>query len=125
VHGGGFYHNQKYLVAPAELPAHLHWFKYEAYFTWISGFLLLAVIYYAGAGAFLIDSAKLALTVPQAILISLGFLAGAGLSMTGCAAPPGPGRPPVRRGLVCAADGCGLGTDPHLQRRAPSCMSAP
>ncbi|HWM60828.1 MAG TPA: urate hydroxylase PuuD [Rhizomicrobium sp.] len=90
VHGGGFYHNQKYLVAPAELPPHLHWFKYEAYFTWISGFLLLAVIYYAGADAFLIDSAKLALTVPQAILISLGFLAGGWLVYDGlCRSPLG------------------------------------
>src|SRR5882724_1819324 len=90
VHGGGFYHNQKYLVAPAELPAHLHWFKYEAYFTWISGFLLLAVIYYAGADAFLIDSAKLALSGPQAILISLGFLAGGWLVYDGlCRSPLG------------------------------------
>jgi len=74
VHGGGFYHNQKYLVAPAQLPPHLHWFKYEAYFTWISGFLLLAVIYYIGADIYLIDRAKLALSVPEAIGISLAFL---------------------------------------------------
>ncbi len=90
VHGGGFYHNQKYLVAPAELPPHLHWFKYEAYFTWISGFLLLAVIYYAGADAFLIDNAKLALSLPQAILISLAFLAGGWFVYDGlCRSPLG------------------------------------
>ncbi|GIS91497.1 MAG: hypothetical protein CM1200mP20_15380 [Pseudomonadota bacterium] len=41
VHGGGFYHAQKYSVAPEHLPAELHWFKYEAYFTWLSGFALL------------------------------------------------------------------------------------
>jgi len=76
VHGGGFYHNQKYLVAPTKLPPDLHWFKYEAYFTWISGFLLLAVMYYAGASIFLIDQAKVALTPAQAIAISLAFLAG-------------------------------------------------
>ncbi|MFT4001702.1 MAG: urate hydroxylase PuuD, partial [Rhizobium sp.] len=40
VHGGGFYHIQKYLVAPAQMPEHLTWFKYESYFTWLSGFLM-------------------------------------------------------------------------------------
>jgi uncharacterized membrane protein len=76
VHGGGFYHKQKYLVAPAELPAELHWFKWEAYFTWISGFLLLAVMYYWGASFFLVDADKLALTPLQAVLIGLAFLIG-------------------------------------------------
>src|SRR5579872_4031865 len=83
VHGGGFYHNQKYLVAPEQLPPHLHWFKYEAYFTWISGFLLLAVIYYVGANLYLIDTAKLALAPWQAIAISLAFLAGGWLVYDG------------------------------------------
>ena len=55
VHGGGFYHAQKYMVAPDSLPEELHWFKYEAYFTWVTGFLLLALIYYWGAESFLID----------------------------------------------------------------------
>ena len=54
VHGGGFYHAQKYMVAPEHMPSELHWFKYEAYFTWISGFALLAVIYYFGAAGFLL-----------------------------------------------------------------------
>ena len=49
VHGGGFYHVQKYMVAPEQLPEELHWFKYEAYFTWLSGFALMAVMYYFGA----------------------------------------------------------------------------
>ncbi|MEI9886459.1 MAG: urate hydroxylase PuuD [Rhizomicrobium sp.] len=90
VHGGGFYHNQKYLVAPEHLPPHLHWFKYEAYFTWISGFLLLAVIYYLGADIFLIDKAKLALDPPEAILLSLAFLAGGWLVYDGlCRSPLG------------------------------------
>jgi uncharacterized membrane protein len=62
VHGGGFYHNQKYQVAPATMPEHLHWFKWEAYFTWISGFALLVLIYYVGAESFLIDPAKAALS---------------------------------------------------------------
>jgi uncharacterized membrane protein len=90
VHGGGFYHNQKYLVTPEQLPPQLHWFKYEAYFTWISGFLLLAVIYYLGADIFLIDKAKLALTPLEAIAISLAFLAGGWLVYDGlCRSPLG------------------------------------
>jgi len=76
VHGGGFYHNQKYLVAPAQLPSQLHWFKYEAYFTWITGFLLLCAIYYYGAALYLIDSSKLALAPWQAVVIGLAALAG-------------------------------------------------
>ncbi len=76
VHGGGFYRNQKYLIAPAKMPAELHWFKYEAYFTWISGLLLLCLVYYYSASIFLIDSSKLALTPLQAIAIGLAFIAG-------------------------------------------------
>ena len=75
VHGGGFYHNQKYQVAPSEMPAELHWFKWEAYFTWISGFSLLVLIYYVGAQAFLIDPAKAALSPAQGIGIGLASLA--------------------------------------------------
>ena len=74
VHGGGFYHARKFLVAPAALPKELHWFKYEAYFTWVSGFLLLAVVYYLGANEFLIDPAVMALSPAAAIAISIGSL---------------------------------------------------
>jgi uncharacterized membrane protein len=74
VHGGGFYHNQKYSVAPASMPDHLHWFKWEAYFTWISGFSLLVLVYYVGASSFLIDPAKAALSPLQGIAIGLGSL---------------------------------------------------
>ena len=76
VHGGGFYLMRKYTVAPAELPKELHWFKYEAYFTWLSGFALLAVIYYWGAESYLIDKEVLDLQSWEAILISVGFFAG-------------------------------------------------
>ena len=76
IHGGGFYHAQKYLVAPDRMPAELHWFKYEAYFTWISGFALLAVLYYWGAESFLMDPNRAALSPNTAILTSVGFLAG-------------------------------------------------
>ena len=71
VHGGGFYHIQKYLVAPDHLPEHLTWFKWESYATWLSGFALLAIVYYGGAELYLIDENKMALSVPQAVIISL------------------------------------------------------
>jgi uncharacterized membrane protein len=75
VHGGGFYHAQKYLVAPEALPKELHWFKYEAYYTWVSGFLLLGLVYYVQARTFLIDPRVLNLTPIQAIALSAGALA--------------------------------------------------
>jgi uncharacterized membrane protein len=75
VHGGGFYLAEKYAVAPERMPPELHWFKYEAYFTWLTGFLLLAVIYYLGAEAFLIDREKMPLDPARAILLSAGSLA--------------------------------------------------
>ncbi|MDX1401178.1 MAG: urate hydroxylase PuuD [Kiloniellales bacterium] len=74
VHGGGFYQVEKYSVAPKSLPKELHWFKYEAYFTWITGILLLAVIYYWGAEAFLIDPSVANISAPYAIALSIGFL---------------------------------------------------
>ena len=75
VHGGGFYRMQKYLVAPAELPDQLTWFKWEAYTTWLSGFALLVVLYYLGAEVYLIDRDVLDLPVWLAVLISAGSLA--------------------------------------------------
>ncbi|EKF60171.1 hypothetical protein QWE_08751 [Agrobacterium albertimagni AOL15] len=75
VHGGGFYHIQKYLVAPASMPEHLTWFKWESYATWLSGFALLAVVYYGGADLFLIDRTVLDIEPWQAIGLSVGSLA--------------------------------------------------
>jgi uncharacterized membrane protein len=75
VHGGGFYHIQKYLVAPAEMPEHLTWFKWESYMTWLSGFAMLAIVYYAGADLFLIDPNVLDVSVPVGIALSLACLA--------------------------------------------------
>ncbi len=75
VHGGGFYHIQKYLVAPASMPEHLTWFKWESYATWLSGFAMLAVVYYGGADLFLIDRSVLELAPWQAICLSLASLA--------------------------------------------------
>lgn len=75
VHGGGFYHIQKYLVAPAEMPDHLVWFKWESYATWLSGFAMLALVYYLGAELYLIDPAVMELTQAQAVAISIASLA--------------------------------------------------
>jgi len=75
VHGGGFYHVEKYTVAPATLPDVLHWFKWEAYLTWATGFGLLIVQYYFHADAFLIDPGVMALEPWQAIAISAASLA--------------------------------------------------
>ena len=75
VHGGGFYHVQKYLVAPASMPEHLTWFKWESYFTWMSGFAMLAVVYYGGADLFLIDRHVLDISQWQAIGLSMASLA--------------------------------------------------
>ncbi len=74
VHGGGFYHIRKYMVAPAAMPEHLTWFKWEAYSTWLSGAALLAIVYWVSAELFLIDPAKADLAVWQAVLISAASL---------------------------------------------------
>jgi uncharacterized membrane protein len=74
VHGGGFYHIQKYLVAPAAMPEHLTWFKWEAYATWLTGFAMLAIVYYAGADLYLVDRSVLDVSAGTAILISLASL---------------------------------------------------
>ncbi|VDC29249.1 urate hydroxylase PuuD [Pseudogemmobacter humi] len=75
VHGGGFYHIRKYLVAPARLPEHLIWFKWESYATWLSGFAMLVLVYYLGAEMFLIDPQVRALEIWQAVAVSLASLA--------------------------------------------------
>ncbi len=71
VHGGGFYHIQKHLVAPENMPEHLTWFKWESYATWLSGFALLAIVYYASADLYLIDPNILDITPNFGILISM------------------------------------------------------
>ena len=75
VHGGGFYHIQKYLVAPERLPDHLTWFKWESYATWLSGFAMLVLVYYLGSELYLIDPQVRPLAPWQAITISLASLA--------------------------------------------------
>ncbi|MBM9595244.1 urate hydroxylase PuuD [Roseitranquillus sediminis] len=75
VHGGGFYHIRKYLVAPEAMPEHLTWFKWESYSTWLTGAALLMIVYWVGAELYLIDRAKADLAVWQAIGISAASLA--------------------------------------------------
>ncbi len=90
VHGGGFYHMVKYLVAPARMPDELTWFKWEAYTTWLSGFALLVVVYYWGADLFLIDRTVLDLTPVQAAAVAFGSLAVAWLAYEAlCRSPLG------------------------------------
>lgn len=74
VHGGGFYHPQKYLVAPKALPEHLHWFYWESYSTWLTGFGLFTVLYLFNAGTFLVDKSVHAWPPAAAIAAALGFL---------------------------------------------------
>lgn len=76
VHGGGFYNPQKYMVAPAHLPQHLHWFYWESYWTWMSGFALFALLYLFNADTYLIDKRVFDWSAPAAVAGALGFLAG-------------------------------------------------
>ncbi len=74
VHGGGFYHPVKFAVKPPQLPAHLHWFYWEAYWTWISGFSLFTISYLWNAGSYLVDKALMDWSPATAIAVALAFL---------------------------------------------------
>ena len=76
VHGGGFYEVAKYQYGPDKIPQPLHWFKWEAYSTWISGFLLLVLVYYFGASFYLIDPQVKALTPTEAVSLGLCLIFG-------------------------------------------------
>lgn len=76
IHGGGFYHKVKYQVAPEQLPEKLHWFKWEAYWTWISGFALFVLIYWGQASTYLVDPAVADLPVWAAVALSAALLVG-------------------------------------------------
>jgi uncharacterized membrane protein len=90
VHGGGFYHMLKYLVAPARLPDHLTWFKWEAYATWLSGFSLLVVVYYVSADLYLVDKSVLDISAPTAAAIAFASLLAAWLGYEAlCRSPLG------------------------------------
>ena len=75
IHGGGFYEVAKYKLGPEAMPTNLHWFKWEAYTTWLTGMVMLWVVYYVGAESFLIDSSRMALSQGEAIAAGLGFIA--------------------------------------------------
>jgi len=72
VHGGGFYHLKKFENGPDKLPEVLHWFKWEAYMTWVSGMTLLTIVYYYNAKAMMIDPSVYDLTPTMAIVIGIG-----------------------------------------------------
>lgn len=71
VHGGGFYHVEKLLMGPTKVPERLHWFKWESYWTWLSGMFLVALIFYTGEGTFLLDSSVSSISYAQGVAISL------------------------------------------------------
>src|SRR6185369_13563272 len=74
IHGGSFYRVEKYRVAPRTLPSPLHWFKWEAYTTWLSGFALLVVLYYANASTYLVDRTVADISPLTAVGISVALL---------------------------------------------------
>ena len=83
VHGGGFYNPQKYLLAPESLPAELHWFKWEAYSTWLTGVALLATLYYFQASSWMLDPSRASLTPGQAVALGITCIAGGWLVYDG------------------------------------------
>lgn len=95
VHGGGFYHVQKYLVAPDNLPPELLWHRWAAYLTWLSGFILLVAQYYLNARGFLIDPAVAAITPAQAIGLSLASIVVGWLAYDALCKSPLAERPPL------------------------------
>jgi uncharacterized membrane protein len=106
VHGGGFYHARKYAVPPGGLPVPLHWFKWEAYSTWLSGMFLMVLIYYLGAEVYLIDPAVRAWSAGSAITAGLGFVAGGWIVYDQlCKSPLGSRAPVLAAVLVLALAG--------------------
>ncbi len=97
IHGGGFYHLKKLKTGPKQLPAQLHWFKWEAYTTWLSGFALLVVVYYFNAQLFLMEADASGLSVPQAIALGVTAVLGSWFVYDGLC------RSPLRRAPVWLA----------------------
>lgn len=97
VHGGGFYEVAKYQYGPETMPEPLHWFKWEAYTTWLSGILLLTLIYYLGASAYLIDPSVMALSPSEAVLYGVLYIFG------GLAVYEGACRSPLAKSAVVFA----------------------
>ena len=76
VHGGGFYQARKFIPAPRVLPETLHWFKWEAYWTWLSGMFLLVLIYWSGAEIYLVDQDFARFSAPTAVAVAAAFIVG-------------------------------------------------
>ncbi|HXC59909.1 MAG TPA: urate hydroxylase PuuD [Steroidobacteraceae bacterium] len=102
VHGGGFYHAQKYKLAPPKLPGTLHWFYWEAYSTLLSGLFLLGLLYYGQAAIYLIDPQVAALSPPVAIAIGVAFLIGGWLVYDTLCRTPLSGKPMLLAAIVAA-----------------------
>jgi len=110
MHGGGFYNAQKYKLAPAALPEPLHWFYWEAYSTWLTGFFLLCLLYFGQPQVYLIDPAVLPLGAPAAIGIALAFLAGGWLAYDALCRLLGRNERAlaIAVGALCCVIACGL-----------------
>ncbi len=119
VHGGGFYHIQKYMVAPEEMPKDLKWFQWESYATWLTGFALMSVVYYWQADIYLIDPSVLALSKPQAIGISVAVLAASWLIYDAlCKSPLKENQPAMFAVLFVLFVGAAFGLDQIFSARA-------
>lgn len=111
VHGGGFYRAQKFQVAPPELPEPLHWFKWEAYSTWLSGMFLLVLVYWMGAGVYLVDPSVRDLSPGTAVAIAAAFLVAGWLVYDAlCRSPLGQNEPVLAGVLLglCALAAWGM-----------------
>jgi uncharacterized membrane protein len=118
IHGGGFYRIQKFRVAPPHLPKPLHWYKWEAYWTWLSGFGLLCIIYYANARLRLIDPAVADLDPWQAILISIGLLVAAWLAYDVLCRALGRNQPALALAILGAVTATAYGVEQLYAPRA-------
>lgn len=111
VHGGGFYRSRKYVVAPATLPPTLHWFYWEAYTTWLSGFGLLCLLYFRTAAIYLIDPAVMTLSQPAAVAIALGVIVASWIVYDGLCRSPLENKPrslATAVALICVLEAWGL-----------------
>ncbi len=100
VHGGGFYHLNKFATGPEQLPEELHWFKWEAYTTWLTGMMLLILVYYFNARIYMIDPSVRDLSAVEAMLISLGTIAGSWFVYDGICRSALSRRPRILVGVV-------------------------
>jgi len=119
VHGGGFYHVQKYMVAPEKMPEDLRWFQWESYATWLTGFALMSVLYYWQADIYLIDRSVMELSRTQAIGLSLAALAASWIVYDAlCKSPLKENQPAMFAVLFMAIVGAAIGLGELFSARA-------